>query len=596
MRTLPGIEFLMASSYPTEEQDIDRIAQMLPLAGDAAKQRDNLLAAAARASRLLLEASDVMAVMPDVLRLLGEAAEVDRTALALAEAGPDGERYLVIRSEWVSHAALPSALSQRKTDCFCPILKAGRSVYVCKGMAENSASITSDSAQSSVIVPFSVEEEYAGAVGFDDCSRTREFNPAVISALEIAASVIGAALHRQHLMDTVRRERETAAEQRVAELANANATLRSNLEKLASACDLSDFLCYMLLEATRQIGAAAGSIVVNLADADTWYVKANIRDGKVEDPPYPVSARTDEFTWSKCVARPSTEPVHLAIDTLTSLQWPGVLEYHKREGHKSVYILPLVYGAQTIGFIMLAFRHHDPILSQHSELLVAVAQQATLAIGLKRLAISAKNAAVLAERNRIGQEIHDGLAQAFTGILMQLGAVEETAMEPDVAQVVTRIRDIAREGLQEARRSVLALKPGEPRPGGLELALRQLAERSTLAGRVACVFQGGATPTGLAPEDEHELLRIAQEAVSNALRHARPRTIVIALTLGSEALVLSIADDGEGMDKRPELYARQGFGLNNMRERAHAIGGSWAIESEPAKGTRVMVRIPRRAS
>jgi len=587
----------MSSSYPAEEHDLDEIARMLPLAGDAAKQRDSLLAAAASASRLLLEASDVMAVMPKVLQLLGEAAEVDRTALALAESGPDGDRYLVIKCEWISDNTLRGALSERnKSPCFCPVLQAGRSVYVCRGVTDDSTGIASDNAESSVIVPFHVEDEYAGAVGFDDCRRTREFNPAVVSALEIAASVIGAALHRQQLMDTVRREREAAAEQRVAELANANATLRSNLEQLANESDLSSFLCHMLLEATRQLGAAAGSVTVNFADADVWHVKANIRNGQVEDPSYRATATTDELTWTRCTATASREPVHLAIDELTSLQWPGVLEYHKREGHKSVYILPLVFGSQTVGFIMLAFRNHAPILSEHSELLVAVAQQATLAIGLKRLAISAKNAAVLAERNRIGQEIHDGLAQAFTGILMQLGAVEEVAMTADVAQVVARIRDIAREGLQEARRSVLALKPSEPRPGGLELALRQLAERSTLAGRVACKFEGEATPTGLAPEHEHELLRIAQEAVSNALRHARAATIVIALVLEPSALVLSITDDGIGMYEKPERHAQQGFGLTNMRERAQAIGGKWSVTSAQDKGTQVVVRIPRERS
>ena len=98
---------------------------------------------------------------------------------------------------------------------------------------------------------------------------------------------------------------------------------------------------------------------------------------------------------------------------------------------------------------------------QRSELLVALAQQATLAVQLTRLAYSAKEAAVLMERTRIGQEIHDGLAQAFTGILMQLGAVEEFPSckknNSELALSLTRIRDLAREGLAEARRSVMAL-------------------------------------------------------------------------------------------------------------------------------------------
>ena len=229
-------------------------------------------------------------------------------------------------------------------------------------------------------------------------------------------------------------------------------------------------------------------------------------------------------------------------------------------------------------------------------MLVALGQQATLAIGLKRLAISAKDAAVLAERNRIGREIHDGLAQAFTGILMQLGAAEEMVHGSPLTPLLTRIGDIAREGLNEARRSVLALRPDEARPGGLELALRQLAERSTVPSRVTCRFEGSGVTTGLVPEHEHALLRIAQEAVTNAVRHAQPDTIKIALLLEGEHLVLRVSDDGLGMAHLPERYAQQGFGLTNMRERAQAIGGSWQIDSSVGRGTHISVRIPRQAA
>ena len=160
---------------------------------------------------------------------------------------------------------------------------------------------------------------------------------------------------------------------------------------------------------------------------------------------------------------------------------------------------------------------------------MALAQQATLAVQLTRLAYSAKEAAVLMERTRIGQEIHDGLAQAFTGILLQLGAVEEfpscRKRGSELAVTLSRIRDLARDGLAEARRSVMALRLDQTRRAGLELALRQLAERSTVPGGVTCTFEGGGIITGLKPEHEHELLRIAQEALSNAVRHARPHSV-----------------------------------------------------------------------
>jgi signal transduction histidine kinase len=219
-------------------------------------------------------------------------------------------------------------------------------------------------------------------------------------------------------------------------------------------------------------------------------------------------------------------------------------------------------------------------------------------VQLTRLAYSAKEAAVLMERTRIGQEIHDGLAQAFTGILMQLGAVEEfpscKKRNSELGVTLSRIRDLARDGLAEARRSVMALRIDQTRRFGLEVALRQLAERSTVPGGVTCTFEGGDVATGLKPEQEHELLRIAQEAVSNAVRHARPHSVRITLMDESGHWIMAIIDDGVGMHERPDFYARQGFGLSSMRQRAGAIGAEWQIESQPGVGTRVSVRMASR--
>jgi signal transduction histidine kinase len=236
--------------------------------------------------------------------------------------------------------------------------------------------------------------------------------------------------------------------------------------------------------------------------------------------------------------------------------------------------------------------------SERTELALAVAHQITLCIGLKKLGMAAKDAAVLAERNRIGQEIHDGLAQGFTGILMQLGAAEEAMHEctrnSPLPAILTRIRALAKDGLAEARRSVQALRPGELKRQGLELALRSLCERTTVDGRVKCHFEGGMNAEGLAPEKQHELLRIGQEALSNALRHAHPNNVYIELVEDEANWSLTVRDDGRGMTLNPELYAQQGYGLNNMRERARAIGGVFHIESKPGEGTRVSVKLPRR--
>jgi signal transduction histidine kinase len=293
------------------------------------------------------------------------------------------------------------------------------------------------------------------------------------------------------------------------------------------------------------------------------------------------------------------EVLYVDVPPQPTVTWPGRMEFLRAVRAVGALVYPMMFGGRSVGFMGMTFQHNAEELTR-SGLLVALAQQATLAVQLTRLAYSAKEAAVLMERTRIGQEIHDGLAQAFTGILLQLGAVEEfpscRKRGSELAVTLSRIRELARDGLAEARRSVMALRLDQTRRAGLELALRQLAERSTVPGGVTCTFEGGDIITGLKPEHEHELLRIAQEAVSNAVRHARPHTVSITMTEESGHLILAVTDDGAGMEQSPELSARQGFGLASMRQRASAIGGEWQIASEPGHGTRVSVRMMKRAA
>jgi signal transduction histidine kinase len=584
-------------------------AQELTQINESLHRRESLLAASAKASRLLLEAPDVRAVVPKVLGLIGEAARVDRINLMLTKAGPNGEPLLAVVSEWVAEgvvpylddAAMPACCDERKFSAVCAELRAGRSV--CLSMSDSttgceSAGFEGIGTKTKAIVPIFVAGEFIGVVGFDNTKQLRAIDTAELAALETAAGVIGAALHRERLVDDVRRERERTAEERVAELAKANQVIRGNLERLASEPDLSSFMGHILVEAARQFDAASGAVIVFKDSLQEWRIVVHVRNGQVEPPPFATSVPFADSAFTNKLAT-QQEPMYIDLEREDEYPdiWPGSLAFHQREGHVGVVVYPLVFGARNVGFFILSFRRNAEDV-QRSELLVALAQQATLAVQLTRLAYSAKEAAVLVERTRIGQEIHDGLAQSFTGILMQLGAAEEFApckrKNSELSTILSRIRDLARDGLSEARRSVMALRVDQTRRAGLEIALRQLAERSTVPGGVTCTFEGGGITTGLKPEHEHELLRISQEAVSNAVRHGRPHTVSITMTDGPADWELAVADDGVGMERPPESYASDGFGLSSMRQRAGAIGGEWQIESRPGAGTRVSVRMAKR--
>jgi len=581
-------------------------AQTVTQISESLQARERLLTASARASRLLLEAPDVRAAIPGVLGLIGEAARVDRVNLMQARTGAAGERLLSVVSEWTAeHGTLVSAEAALRTcneasypDVFAE-LRAGRSVSFNKAgsSAGHHSAIEGAGTQTKAIVPIFVAGEFNGIVGFDNTQRQRAIDVSELAALETAAGVIGAALHRERLVDDVRRERERAAEQRVAELAKANAVIRSNLERLAGETDLHSFMGHMLLEATRQFGASSGDVVLRDDSRQEWRVVAHVHDGELVAAPYASNVPLMESAFGTRYGE-MREVMYVDVAHQVAGTWPGLLEFHRAQGVVGAVVYPMMFGTRSYGFLAITFRRNAEEVTR-SELLVALAQQATLAVQLTRLAHSAREAAVLMERTRIGQEIHDGLAQAFTGILLQLGAVEEfpSCRKRGTALAVTlsRVRELARDGLADARRSVMALRLDQTRRAGLALALRQLAERSTVPGGVSCTFEGDALATGLKPEQEHELLRIAQEAVSNAVRHARPRTVRITMTDLGDYWELAVADDGAGMEQSPELSARQGFGLASMRQRASAIGGEWQIASEPGHGTRVSVRMLKRA-
>jgi len=526
----------------------------------------------------------------------------------LTRNGPNGERLLGAVSEWTpEHGSIvPQTPACTCDEASCvgvfAELRAGRSVCFSNGQStvgRACSAIEGVGTQTKAVVPIFVAGEFIGLVGFDNTRQHRAIDAAELAALETAAGVIGAALHRERLVDDVRREREHIAEERVAELAKANAVIRGNLERLAGETDLHSFMGHMLLEATRQFAAFSGDVVVRDDSRQEWRIVAHVHDGRLEQPPYVPSVPVVGSAFSARYGEEGPQIMYLDVAHMKTGSWPGLLEFHRARGVVSAILYPMRFGGRSVGYMAMTFRRNTEDVTR-SELLVALAQQAALAVQLTRLAHSAKDAAVLMERTRIGQEIHDGLAQAFTGILLQLGAVEEfpscRKRGSELAVTLSRIRELARDGLAEARRSVMALRLDQTRRAGLELALRQLAERSTVPRGVRCIFEGGGIETGLKPEHEHELLRIAQEAVSNAVRHARPQTVRITITDQPEHWELAVADDGAGMEQSPELSARQGFGLSNMRQRASAIGGDWQIESEPGHGTRVSVRMLKRAS
>jgi signal transduction histidine kinase len=206
----------------------------------------------------------------------------------------------------------------------------------------------------------------------------------------------------------------------------------------------------------------------------------------------------------------------------------------------------------------------------------------------------ARQSAVLAERNRLAGEIHDGLAQFFTGISMQLGLAEEelSSKEGDPLSSIQRAVELANFGLAEARRCTHNLRLGAIDESGLAVALRRLVDRSSVPGRLRCDLRSDTIPeNSLPPKVQHELLRIAQEAIHNAVRHANADLIVVTLRWAPPNLVLQVNDNGSGISAA-RLEKNEGFGLGSMRRRASEIDGRFEIQTAADHGTTIIVTVP----
>ncbi len=205
----------------------------------------------------------------------------------------------------------------------------------------------------------------------------------------------------------------------------------------------------------------------------------------------------------------------------------------------------------------------------------------------------AEEASILEERNRMAREIHDTLAQAFTGILAQVGAAKQVLTD-DVEATQAHldlIKELARTGLTEARRSVVALRPQLLEEGSLQSALHRLVAQIRAAAMDTTLhYEIEGAVYSLPTEVESNLLRMGQEALTNAIKHANADEIRVELTYDRDQVCLRVRDNGQGFGVG-SIPASEGFGLLGMSERAERIGAQLTIRSQPGQGTEIIVTV-----
>lgn len=257
--------------------------------------------------------------------------------------------------------------------------------------------------------------------------------------------------------------------------------------------------------------------------------------------------------------------------------------------YRAVLAVPLWMRDEMYGSLVLYYAEPLDLATEDIELASAFGDQVALAIVNARLRQQSEQAATLAERQRLARELHDAVTQTLFSANLIAEVLPQLLQEnPDeFYQRVADLRRLTRGALAEMRTLLLELRPSALLETPLRDLVRQLVEAITGRTRLDVQFTAEGGQHVYPAEIQMALYRIAQEALHNVVRHARARTLRVALTTSPALVRLAVKDDGQGFD--PQDVPPDHFGLHIMRERAASIGAALDIASQWNRGTRVSV-------
>lgn len=273
-----------------------------------------------------------------------------------------------------------------------------------------------------------------------------------------------------------------------------------------------------------------------------------------------------------------------------------VLDARHRASHLTA---PLTIGGRAVGALCVGARRVREFSLEERELLSGLANLAAIAVENARLQERVQSLAVLEERERIAREIHDSVGQVLGYVNTKAQAVKvllEAGKSAEAQAQLAQLEQAAREVYADLREAILGLRTDTGSQRRLIPVLRDYVRRySELSGvRTELVTEGDPARYVFSPTTELHLLRIIQEALTNVRKHAVARRAWVRFAHEDGVLVVSVRDDGQGFDParvQPGAWPR--FGLQTMRERAEAIGGTFAVRSREGAGTEILVRLPQ---
>ena len=530
----------------------------------AAQDRAKLLSSVAEAANLLLKSADYSSVLPQVVRVLGEAVDSDRCGI-FQECNRSNKVNIVALWERPDIALPFETITEMSSlgvlENFAPTFEkiaGGESLnFIVSEMEEPARSLfTAQGCASVLIVPIMIQGKYSGNnIAFDNCSEPRLYDEAEMAILKVAADSIAGAISRQ-AQDEALRESE---------------------ERYRTLFEISSAGIYRFAyDRPIPLGSPINE-QIRLVYQHFYFAEGNRTMAEMYDFAGPedligIRLREISFTGAEenldCVRAYVSDP------------------HHQIQNYESEELHPDGETRYFLNNIISFIKEGHAYGGWGSQLDITDLKQA-------QKATEAAEKAVLEERNRLAREIHDTLAQSFTGVSLQLEAAKGILnRNPAEAKLhVDRAGNLARRGLSEARRSVRALRSQALETDTLPIALQAALKEMTQDSHIQAQFHLTGTPYALLEDIQTNLLRIGQEAITNALRHAQADTINLMLQFAHDYVSLTITDDGQGCEIA-SFNEVEGFGLLGMRERTMRFGGKFYFTSAPGKGTVIEAVIP----
>jgi PAS domain S-box-containing protein len=366
-----------------------------------------------------------------------------------------------------------------------------------------------------------------------------------------------------------------------------------SLDVLATEAAPEKFIAEMLRTIGKSLHARSVLLWLRDPEDESLHLRLVIEDGRQVPPHLDHPFVKDPHSWERILPFQemflTKRPV--VCDDLEQDSRIGaeLREYMVKRGRTRFLAIPISVLGKVRGFIGIQHVERGAYRPDEVELAQALAHHVMIATHEAELGEQRRHAVLLEERTRMARDIHDTLAQGFMGVIIQLDTAVEALKdeEPEpAAKHIRRARELALQSLTEARRSVHALRPQALEEASFPDALKAIITNTTAGTSLQSDFQLKGEPRKLQSSVEENLLHIGQEALANALKHARATKFQARLSFDSEAVRLELCDNGQGFVV--DCVNGRGIGLIGMKERAQQIGATLAVTSKPGEGTTIV--------